>query len=187
MVDIMKKIYKIEADFDIFRFLLPTEDTVKLKFNKIKGQKLNNEYVGLEYFLFVDPRKRKDKRRMNFNVSCWGSSELICDYETKLKFELKFGDLVEIFPIKTDLDRDFFYVNLLNVIEAQNHNLKPVYNMQNDTYTKKVEFIKKNIGDEIFFRDKIQTSSYFVTQEFIDWVNENNITGMRFEFQGFMV
>ncbi len=186
----MKKVFEISPDFDNFRFLLSVPDIVENELLETKkrngiisvgiiGQSLAPNFPRFKFKLFCDPRKKKDKRRIDFNVSCWNAVEFICDYETKLKFEKKFGNKVEIFPVDTDLESDFYYINLLVKVKAIDNSVEKKWDEQQD-------FIQENIKNEIFFRDDYYDEFYYVTEDFIEWVKENEIKGMRFELAGYM-
>ena len=72
------KIYKIEQDFDNYKFFVFKEDE---EANKsvwdYKGQSLANGWKELNLELFRDKRKRKDKRSEDFDASCYFSGCLI--------------------------------------------------------------------------------------------------------------
>lgn len=184
---VRKNVYKIDPDYDHFRYLLPlsrkevknNELLWELFLNLPSGSSLGPNFPTFKFSLFVDSRKKKDKRRMDFNVSCWNSHSFICDDETKLHFQEKFGSKCEIFPVETDLDKDFYYVNCLTVIDA----IKA--EDRKKKYGELVSFIRGNIKEEIFFRDKVFTD-YYVTDDFIEWAKENDIKGMRFTLKGYM-
>ena len=62
-------IYKIEQDFDNYKFFVFKKDD-ELHKNRLnfKGQSLANEWKGFSLELFNDKRKKKDKRSEDFDV-----------------------------------------------------------------------------------------------------------------------
>uniref|UniRef100_UPI003AF14D5E imm11 family protein n=1 Tax=Phocaeicola sp. TaxID=2773926 RepID=UPI003AF14D5E len=46
------------------------------------------------------------------------------------------------------------------------------------------DFNKENIGSYIIFRDSLFYSSYYCTDEFVDFVKQNSITGLKFTCAG---
>lgn len=182
---VKKNIYEIKPDFDNFRYALPKANApenkmlTELFFNLPCGYSLAPDFPTFKFELFVDRRKRKDKRRMDFNVSCWNSEYFICDYDTKLKVEKKFGNKFELFPVETDLDRDFYYVNCLTAIDAIKAEDRDL------PYDELKSFLRDNIKDEIIFKDNV-FNFYYVTDEFVKWVEDNDIKGMRFTLAGYM-
>lgn len=65
-------IYKIEQDFDNYKFFVFKEDDELHKDRlNFKGQTLINRWKGFSLELFRDKRKKKDKRSEDFDASCY--------------------------------------------------------------------------------------------------------------------
>lgn len=182
----MREVFAVRHNFDKFRFLLETPETSKLFVERLIKKKVQwdaSEMRKLEYHLFVDPKKKKDNRRLDFNVSCFHNGGILCDDETKQKFENKFGSSVLIFPVKTDLSRNFYMLTLCEELPASIGSL--FENPQTASERHKYYFSEKVINGVTLFLDWKDPAT-LVTQDFIDWVTENDIKGMRFEFKGYI-
>ena len=180
------KIYKIEQDFDNYKFFVFKEDE---EANKdvwdYKGQSLANGWKELNLELFRDKRKRKDKRSEDFDASCYFSGCLIVNKRTSLLLAEKLKGQIEVLPVNVDgKSSDYYFINVLNTINALN-----IESKSNEEILKMMRncngiFYKENIGSYIIFRDSLFKNNYYCTDEFIDFIQQNSITGLKFTCVG---
>ena len=115
-------IYKIEQDFDNYKFFVFKEED---KSNKhvwdYNGQSLVNEWKGLSLELFKDKRKKKDKRSEDFDASCYFSGRLIVNKRTSLLLAEKLKGQIEVLPVNVDGNTsNYYFINVLNTVDALN-------------------------------------------------------------------
>ena len=179
-------IYEIGQDFDNYKFFVFKEDD---KSNKdvwdYNGQSLVNEWKGLSLELFKDKRKKKDKRSEDFDASCYFSGCLIVNKRTSLLLSEKLKDQIEVLPVNVDgKTSDYYFINVLNTVKAldtESKSNEEILKMKRDNNG---IFIKGNIDSYIIFRDSLFYSNYYCTDEFIDFVKQNSITGLKFTCAG---
>ena len=175
-------IYKIGQDFDNYKFFVFKEDD---ELNKgvwnCKGQSLVNEWKGFSLELFRDKRKKKDKRSEDFDASCYFSGCLIVNKRTSLLLSEKLKDQIEVLPVNVDgKTSDYYFINVLNTVKAINTESKSNEEILKMMRDNNCDFNQKNIGSHIIFRDTIFNNSYYCTDEFIDFIQQNAITGLKF-------
>ena len=168
-------IYEIGQDFDNYKFFVFKEDD---KSNKdvwdYNGQSLVNEWKGLSLELFRDKRKKKDKRSEDFDASCYFSGCLIVNKKTSLLLAEKLKGQIEVLLVNVDGNTsDYYFINVLNTVDALN------IDSDNNGI-----FNKGNIGSYIIFRDSLFNNNYYCTDEFVDFVKQNSITGLKFTCAG---
>ena len=179
-------IYEIGQDFDNYKFFVFKEDD---KSNKdvwdYNGQSLVNEWKGLSLELFRDKRKKKDKRSEDFDASCYFSGCLIVNKRTSLLLSEKLKDQIEVLPVNVDgKTSDYYFINVLNTVKAINTDSKSNEEILKMMRDNNCDFNKENIGSYIIFRDSLFYSSYYCTDEFVDFVKQNSITGLKFTCAG---
>ena len=175
-------IYKIGQDFDNYKFFVFKEDD---ELNKgvwnCKGQSLVNEWKGFSLELLRDKRKKKDKRSEDFDASCYFSGCLIVNKRTSLLLSEKLKDQIEVLPVNVDgKTSDYYFINVLNTVKAINTESKSNEEILKMMRDNNCDFNQKNIGSHIIFRDTIFNNSYYCTDEFIDFIQQNAITGLKF-------
>lgn len=179
-------IYKIEQDFDNYKFFVFKKDD-ELHKNRLnfKGQSLANEWKGFSLELFNDKRKKKDKRSEDFDASCYFSGCLIVNKRVSSLFAKKLSGQIEILPVNVNENTsDYYFINVLNTVNALNTEFKSneeILKMMKDNNS---DFNQKNIGSYIIFRDNIFYNNYYCTNEFIDFIQQNAITGLKFTCAG---
>ena len=179
-------IYKIEQDFDNYKFFVFKEDD-KLHKDRLnfKGQALTNGWKGFSLELFIDKRKKKDKRSEDFDASCYFSGCLIVNKRTSLLLSEKLKDQIEVLPVNVDgKTSDYYFINVLNTVKAINTESKSNEEILKMMRDNNGIFNKGNIDLYIIFRDSLFYSNYYCTDEFIDFVKQNSITGLKFTCAG---
>ena len=170
-------IYEIGQDFDNYKFFVFKEDDESNKgVWDYNGQSLINEWKGLSLELFRDKRKKKDKRSEEFDASCYFSGCLIVNKRTSLLLSEKLKGQIEVLPVN--------FINVLNTVDALN-----IESKSNEEILKMMRdnngiFNKGNIGSYIIFRDSLFNNNYYCTDEFVDFVKQNSITGLKFTCAG---
>ena len=179
-------IYEIGQDFDNYKFFVFKEED---KSNKdvwdYNGQSLVNEWKGLSLELFKDKRKKKDKRSEDFDASCYFSGCLIVNKRTSLLLAEKLKGQIEVLPVNVDGNTsNYYFINVLNTVDALN-----IESKSNEEILKMMRdnngiFNKGNIGSYIIFRDSLFNNNYYCTDEFVDFVKQYSITGLKFTCAG---
>ena len=115
-------IYKIEQDFDNYKFFVFKEDDELHKDRlNFKGQTLINRWKGFSLELFRDKRKKKDKRSEDFDASCYFSGCLIVNERTSLLLAEKLKGQIEALPVNVGGNTsDYYFINVLNTVKAIN-------------------------------------------------------------------
>ena len=119
-------IYKIEQDFDNYKFFVFKEDDELHKDRlNFKGQTLINRWKGFSLELFRDKRKKKDKRSEDFDASCYFSGCLIVNERTSLLLAEKLKGQIEALPVNVGGNTsDYYFINVLNTVKAINTDSK---------------------------------------------------------------
>lgn len=179
-------IYKISQDFDKYKFFVFKEDDESNKdVWNFKGQSLTKDWKNINLELFKDKRKKKDKRSEDFDASCYFSGYLIVNKKTSSLLAKKLKEQIEVLPVNVNGNTsDYYFINVLNVIDALNKESK-----SNEEILKMMRdyngvFNQKNIGSYIIFRDSLFYNNYYCTDEFIDFIQQNAITGLKFTCAG---
>ena len=179
-------IYKIEQDFDNYKFFVFKEDDELHKDRlNFKGQTLINRWKGFSLELFRDKRKKKDKRSEEFDASCYFSGCLIVNKRTSLLLSEKLKGQIEVLPVNVDGNASgYYFINVLNTVDALN-----IESKSNEEILKMMRdnngiFNKGNIGSYIIFRDSLFNNNYYCTDEFVDFVKQYSITGLKFTCAG---
>jgi len=176
-------IYEIKSDHDVFKFFVfkPGSTSNYLNF---EGQKLGDSWVPLELEIFEEKGKKKDKRFEDFDASCYYDGILIVNNNLKVIFENNFNKKIEVLPVNTDTGQ-YYYINVMNKIKS----IKNVDKMSSDEI---MEMVRNNtyifdihiVKNQDIFRDTKMSASYFVTESFINLMNNNQIKGLRYEKVG---
>ena len=179
-------IYKIEQDFDNYKFFVFKEDDESNKgVWDYNGQSLINEWKGLSLELFRDKRKKKDKRSEEFDASCYFSGCLIVNERTSLLLAEKLKGQIEALPVNVGGNTsDYYFINVLNTVKAINTDSKSNEEILKMMRDNNCDFILENIGSYIIFRDSLFNNNYYCTDEFVDFVKQNSITGLKFTCAG---
>ncbi len=176
-------IYEIKSDHDVFKFFVfkPGSTSNYLNF---EGQKIGDSWVPLELEIFEEKGKKKDKRFEDFDASCYYDGILIVNNNLKVIFENNFNKKIEVLPVNTDTGQ-YYYINVMNKIKS----IKNVDKMSSDEI---MEMVRNNtyifdihiVKNQDIFRDTKMSASYFVTESFINLMNNNQIKGLRYEKVG---
>ena len=180
------KIYKIGQDFDNYKFFVFKEnDELNKGIWDFRGQSLISGWKGLNLELFRDKTKKKDKRSEDFDASCFFSGHLIVNKRTSLLLSEKLKDQIEVLPVNVvGNTSDYYFINVLNMVKALDTESKSNEEILMMVRENNCVFSKKNIESYIIFRDSIFNGSYYCTDEFIDLVKHNSITGLKFTCAG---
>ena len=173
-------IYEIGQDFDNYKFFVFKEDDESNKgVWDYNGQSLINEWKGLSLELFRDKRKKKDKRSEEFDASCYFSGCLIVNKRTSLLLSEKLKGQIEVLPVNVDGNASgYYFINVLNTVDALN-----IESKSNEEILKMMRD-NNGIGSYIIFRDSLFNNNYYCTDEFVDFVKQNSITGLKFTCAG---
>lgn len=178
-------IYRISQNYDDFKFFVYNENSNSSQRTlDFKGQILGNDYENLDLKIFVDPKKKKDVRSTDFDASCYYTGILLVNEKFKNLLIEKLNSDIEILNVNTELSEVFYFVNLLKIIDCINKDNKSNSEIMTMVRENNITFKKDNIQNDLIFRDNKLTSSYFCTSAFVDFVNTNNIKGLRFEKVG---
>lgn len=174
-------IFKIGNDIDYCDLTFLDEKDVRL-FSTFRGQKITSEWKEDIFSLSKD--KLHKNEILDFDSRCFGSTLIV-----KKKFENQFNNLlpneIEMFPIKIkDVSEDFLYINVLKVSPAINFDGLDTQQSLSMLRNKEIKFKLNEITNEILFRD-VKINFYYCTQNFIDFIENNQIKGLTFEKVGF--
>lgn len=92
---------------------------------------------------------------------------------------------IEVLPVNVDGNTsNYYFINVLNTVDALN-----IESKSNEEILKMMRdnngiFIVRNIGSYIIFRDSLFNNNYYCTNEFVDFVKQNLITGLKFTCVG---
>jgi hypothetical protein len=178
------KIYKINQDIERFKFFVYSSDCDSSVALDFIGQTLINDWKNLSFEIFLDKKKKIDKRNSEFDASCYYDGMLLVNSKVESILASIKTARFEFLDVKTDVG-NFKYVNLLDSIKA-------VSGIEDMSYDQIMELTRKelypfdanSIGDNIIFRDSKLCTEYFVTDSFIELIGNNNITGLQMKFVG---
>ena len=92
---------------------------------------------------------------------------------------------IEVLPVNVGGNTsDYYFINVLNTVKAINTDSKSNEEILKMMRDNNCDFNKENIGSYIIFRDSLFYSSYYCTDEFVDFVKQNSITGLKFTCAG---
>lgn len=179
-------IYEIGQDFDNYKFFVFKEnDELNKDIWDFKGQSLASEWKGISLELFRDKRKKKDKRSDDFDASCYFSGHLIVNKRTSLLLAQKLKGQIEVLPVNVDGNSsDYYFINVLNTVNSLNIESKSNEEILRMMRENNGVFNQKEIGTYIIFRDSLFDDSYYCTDKFIDFIQQNTITGLKFTYVG---
>jgi len=92
---------------------------------------------------------------------------------------------IEVLPVNVDGNTsNYYFINVLNTVDALN-----IESKSNEEILKMMRdnngiFNKGNIGSYIIFRDSLFNNNYYCTDEFVDFVKQYSITGLKFTCAG---
>ncbi|MGE7915733.1 hypothetical protein [Lysinibacillus xylanilyticus] len=90
-----------------------------------------------------------------------------------------------MFPIKIkEVSEDFLYINVLKASPAIDFDGLDTQQSLSMLRNKEIKFKLNEITNEILFRD-VKINFYYCTQNFIDFIENNQIKGLTFEKVGF--
>ena len=113
------------------------------------------------------------------------SGHLIVNKRTSLLLTQKLKEQIEVLPVNVvGNTSDYYFINVLNTIKSLNTESKSNEEILMMVRENNCVFNKKNIEPYIIFRDSIFNGSYYCTDEFIDFVKQNSITGLKFTCAG---
>lgn len=172
------KIFKIENDFSFKDLTFLNEEDISL-FSRFTGQKITLDWK--EEIFGISQDKHTRGKLLDFDSRCYGDT-LIIKAKFKNLFIEKFSDIIEIFPIKIKgIAEDYIYINVTNVVTAINFDGLDLQESLEMMRSKNIRFKLESLENEIIFRDTKINSSYYCTQKFIDFIEENKINGLCFE------
>ncbi|MBS7253687.1 imm11 family protein [Flavobacterium branchiicola] len=178
-------IYRISQNYDEYKFLVYNEDNNNShQALEFKGQLLASNYHKLDFIIFIDPKKKQDKRRIDFDASCYYTGVLLINEKNVSILTNKLNSAIEVLDVDTELPEKFYFINLLTKIDCINKDNKSNSEIMSMVRENNILFKKNNIGGSMLFRDDKLTSSYFCTNDFIRFINDNDIKGLRFEKVG---
>lgn len=178
-------IYRISQNYDDYKFFVYDENkNNSQQALEFKGQLLANDYDKLDFKIFIDPRKKEDQRRIDFDASCYYTGILLMNEKNINKIINKLNSEIEVLDVDTELSEKFYFINLLTKIDCINKDNKSNSEIMSMVRENNILFKKDNILNSIIFRDDKLTSSYFCTVDFINFINDNDIKGLRFEKVG---
>ena len=109
----------------------------------------------------------------------------IVNKKTSLLLAEKLKGQIEVLPVNVDGNTsNYYFINVLNTVDALN-----IESKSNEEILKMMRdnngiFNKGNIGSYIIFRDSLFNNNYYCTDEFIDFVKQYSITGLKFTCAG---
>ncbi|QSW87296.1 hypothetical protein J0383_13420 [Flavobacterium endoglycinae] len=175
-------IYKIGSDYENYRFLIPFDDN---GLTSTDGTSLIKNWKSCNYFLFKDPKKKTDTRKIDFKASCYHSGVLMIEENYKDIFTKLSEESIEYLKINTpELNDSFYIANIIKSVETIEYEGISHEDFMNSFKNGTMKFKLENILNKEIFRDKRFSSFYFCTQKFIDKINEINITGLKFTNAG---
>ncbi|MDL2144753.1 hypothetical protein QQY79_19660 [Flavobacterium tructae] len=178
-------IYRISQNYDEFKFFVYNENNnSSQQAIDFRGELLSSNYEKLDFKIFIDPKKKQDNRRLDFDASCYYTGILLINEKNRNLLANKLSEKIEILDVETDLSEKFYFVNLLTKIDCINKDNKSNSDIMLMVRENNISFKKNNISDNIIFRDDKLSSSYFCTNEFVNFIAENDIKGLRFEKVG---
>ncbi|MEI2266119.1 hypothetical protein [Erwinia sp. CGal63] len=159
------KVYKIKHDHSKYKFYLQDDkDPLAVKAFSNYGVKLSNDWVPFNVFLFEGKTKKEKELREDINSSCFDDGLLYVSEDVAFNVFNELNE-VEILPIHTNNKIDFKYINVINVLPSLKYHSKD--ELKEMYQTGKYIFDKEVIEQQYIFRDKILSSTYFVTEKFI--------------------
>ena len=162
--DIMK-IYKIKHDHSKYKFYLQDDkDPLAVKAFSNHGDKLCDDWVPFNVFLFEGKTKEEKELRDDINSSCFDDGLLYVSKDVAFNIFDRLNE-VEVLPIHTNNKKDFKYINVINVLPSLKYHSKD--ELKEMFRTGKYIFDEKVINGQYIFRDKVLSSTYFVTDNFI--------------------
>ncbi|WP_268847557.1 imm11 family protein [Flavobacterium aestivum] len=181
-------VYRISQNYDEYKFFVYNEDNNNSQQAlEFKGQLLVSNYQKLDFKIFIDPKKKQDKRRIDFDASCYYTGILLINEKNIDTLINKLNSGIEVLDVDTELPEKFYLINLLTKIDCINKDNKSNSEIMSMIRENNILFKKDNILNSIVFRDDKLTSSYFCTNEFVNFMNDNDIKGLRFEKVGIAV
>lgn len=188
-------IFRICADYDTFQYLLPKTEADYIKCLDREGEPFENWQIPTQ--ICYKKTKKDQKKRSDFNASCFFSGILLMEEALATKMVADFGLSAQLLPINTpEKEEKFVFVNILGgvsaVLEAYMH--QKVYvgfqklSQEKTEYPPELEhkylFDANILEINAIFRDKWLNSFYFCTDIFVKWAENNGVKGLRFENAG---
>lgn len=159
------KIYKIKHDHSRYKFYLQDDkDPLAVKAFSNHGAKLSDGWVPFNVFLFEGKTKQEKELREDINSSCFDDGLLYVSKDLAFNIFNGFNE-VEALSIHTDNKKDFKYINVVNILPSLKYHSKD--ELKEMFRTGKYTFDEKVVNGECIFRDKVLSSTYFVTDKFI--------------------
>lgn len=176
-------IYSVGSDYENYRFLLPVDDECGVV--DTDGSSLIQGWQSVDYFLFKDPRRKNDKRRIDFIASCYHPGVLIIDGNYRNLIVELAKVKVEFLEISTpELPRKFYIANIIESIHAIDDEGLSSEQFMSLFRAGEMKFNSEIINDKKIFRDKKYNNLYFCTPQFVDEISRANITGLKFNVKG---
>ena len=176
-------IYRLMFGFDKSE---PDADVIKLRFlgrgNEcpvFNGSSLNDNWLVPSYSFVYD-----EGELYNF-ISIDAIDTFLCDADGRDFLVSLLKNKIEILPFVKIQDRDFFVVNLLNVVEAVDFDKSiPIYLPEPNRKLWRFEpfvFSWRKVKDELLFKESTRpTNGIYCTQTFRDLYEKSGLIGIAF-------
>lgn len=176
-------IFKLATDFKYTDLTFIEKEDVR-RFAGYRGQQIEADSSWTEDVFGLSDDKLQKEKVDDFDARCYGATLII-----KKKFQQALEDLlpgqIQCLPVSVrEVDDEFIYVNLLNIVAAINLeglDFKQTMEMLRST---DVRFRINGVKDQILFRDEKINNFYFCTDKFIDFAEANEIRGLKFDKMG---
>ncbi|EDS4738694.1 hypothetical protein B0C58_004762 [Salmonella enterica subsp. enterica serovar Oranienburg] len=176
------KIYELEADFKSFKYYLPAEDSKVIKLlHTFDGRCLSNEWYPYEFKVYHGKNKLERLRREDFNISHFTLGLLLVSGKIKEVIAKELIEQVEFLPVTTSDNREFYFVNVVNVKNSIAADSWEDFNKMD--FNRCYEFHSINESDRVF-RDKTYSVNYFITEPFANYLEEIGIKGCKLRCVG---
>ncbi len=188
-------IFRIYADYDNFQYLIQKTEVDYINCLDREGKSFENWQIPTQ--ICYKKTKKDQKKRSDFNASCFFDGILLMEEALAAKMVADFGISAQLLPINTpEKEEKFVFVNILGgisaVLEAYMHGKVYVgyqkLSQDKKEYPPELEhkflFDAKTLETNAIFRDKWLNSSYFCTDVFVKWAETNGVKGLRFETAG---
>ena len=172
------RIWRLEFGLDEYDDLKTDKEWSIEKIREFDGREHDKDWEKVKVV-----RLEPEKKLPLSNAPGFFSHIPVIDKRSKDILENYISDFVEILPLIND-ERDFWAINITNVLDCVDYG-KSIYKMFPDGKRilrfKKYSFIeKKLIGENIFkIKDELLAAP-FVSDEFKNIVDFNNLTGFKF-------
>ncbi|MBE8598278.1 hypothetical protein [Xenorhabdus sp. BG5] len=175
------KIFILKHNIKEFKFYLQNEnDPLAMEAFSFDGKALGKNWKPFSVNLFKVKTKAEKSLREDFNSSCFDIGLLFANNDIS-QLVTGITTYVEVLPINTDDQRDFYFINVIRKIPALD--FKDKSEIMDMYRSGDYKFSKDTIINEMLFRDEVLTSTYFATENFVNKVGED-LKGVYFKYVG---